>query len=124
MTQLIIEGNYMPEINKNNYSSAPAQLGTQVEMVSGRMVTELRGTVQTISASYSYIPPELCRPIMSILRSGKPFRVTYLPDDSDDMRTGEFLVTGLTDPTFSFSAGGKAFWTGLAFTLREVAPHD
>lgn len=124
MTQLIIDGNYMPEVNKNNYRSAPAQLGKQVEMVSGRMVTEVRGTVQTISASYSYIQPELCRPVMRILRSGKSFQVTYLPDDSDEMRTGEFLVTSLTDPTFAFSAGGKAYWTGLAFTLREVAPHD
>jgi len=124
MTQLIIDGNYMPEVSKNNYQCFPAQLGTQVEMVSGRLVTELRGNVQMITTAYSYITPELCRAVMAVLRSGKSFPVTYLPDDSDTMKTGRFVTQNLTSPSFAFSAGGTAYWTGLAFTLREVSPHD
>ena len=50
-------------------------------------------------------------------------QVAYLPDDGTELVTGTFLVTSITDPTFSFSAGGVPYWTGLAFTLREVKPH-
>ena len=124
MVQLIIDGNYMPEIDKNRYICAPKLLTEQIQMISGRVVQEVRGTVQTISAQYNYIDTALLRGVMAVLRSGKPFPVTYLPDDSDTMQAGEFIVESMTNPTFSFSAGGVPYWTGLAFTLREVAPHD
>ena len=124
MVQLIIDGNYMPEIDKNRYICAPKLLTEQIQMISGRVVQEVRGTVQTISAQYNYIDTALLRGVMAVLRSGKPFLVTYLPDDSDTMQAGEFIVESMTNPTFSFSAGGVPYWTGLAFTLREVAPHD
>lgn len=124
MVQLIIDGNYMPEIDKNRFSCAPKLLTEQLQMISGRVVQEVRGTVQTISAQYNYIDTTLLRSVMAVLRSGKPFPVTYLPDDSDTMAVGEFLVESMTNPTFSFSAGGVPYWTGLAFTLREVSPHD
>lgn len=124
MVQLIIDGNYMPEIDKNRYICAPKLLTEQLQMISGRIVQEVRGTVQTISAQYNYIDTTLLRGVMAVLRSGKPFPVTYLPDDSDTMKVGEFIVESMTNPTFSFSAGGAPYWAGLAFTLREVSPHD
>lgn len=123
MVQLIIDGNEMPEINKNRYQSSEVLLSERLTMISGRTVLEVRGKVQSIQASYSYIDTDLLRKVMTVFRSGKPFPVTYLPDDSDQLRTGEFLVESLTDPSFSFSRDGSAFWTGLAFRLREVAPH-
>ena len=124
MVQLIIDGNYMPEIDKNRYICAPKLLTEQLQMISGRIVQKVRGTVQTISAQYNYIDTTLLRGVMAVLRSGKPFPVTYLPDDSDTMKVGEFIVESMTNPTFSFSAGGVPYWAGLAFTLREVSPHD
>ena len=123
MTQLIISGNYMPEIEKNRYSCSMDLLGDTVTMISGRIVREIRGSVCRISASYQYIDTNLLRNVLGVFRSGKSFVVTYLPDDSDEMQTGMFMVETLTNPTFSFSAAGAAYWTGLAFTLREVTPH-
>lgn len=123
MVQLIIGGNEMPEINKNRYQSSEVLLSERLPMISGRTVLEVRGKVQSIQASYNYIDTELLRRVMTVLRSGRPFQVTYLPDDSNQMRTSEFLVESLTSPTFSFAKNGEGVWTGLAFRLREVAPH-
>ena len=123
MVQLIIDGNVMPELTKNRYQCSEMLLSEKLTMISGRTVLEVRGKVQSIQASYSYIDTELLRNVMAAFRSGKPFSVSYLPDDSNQLRTSEFLVESMTDPTFSFSRDGTPFWTGLAFRLREVAPH-
>lgn len=123
MIQLIIDGITLPEISKNRYSSAPKKLGQSIEMISGRLIQEVRGYVQVIQAQYSYIDKDLWVNLAPVLRSKKSFPVVYLPDDAAEMKTGTFVVTSLTDPTFSFSADGVAYWTGLGFTLREVKPH-
>ena len=123
MIQLIIDGITLPEVSQNRYSSAPKKLGQNVEMISGRLVQEVRGYVQVIRAQYSYIDKDLWTSLSQVLRSKESFPVVYLPDDGAEMKTGTFVVTSLTDPTFSFSAGGVPYWTGLAFTLREVKPH-
>lgn len=123
MTQLIIDGIILPEVSKNKYRCAPQELSQNIEMISGRMVKEVRGSVQVIQAQYSYIDKDLWSQLSKVLRSKKSFPVVYLPDDAPEMQTGNFLVTSITDPTFSFSANGVPYWTGLSFTLREVKPH-
>lgn len=123
MIQLIIEDIAMPEVSKNRYRCAPQELSQSIEMISGRMVKEVRGYVQVIQAQYSYIDKTTWERLAPVLRSKKSFTVAYLPDDGTDLVTGTFLVTSITDPTFSFSANGIPYWTGLAFSLREVKPH-
>lgn len=123
MTQLIIAGLVLPQTSRDKYSCYEEDLGSQVEMVSGRMVTELRSKVQIINWSYDYLGDELCRPLLNILRSGRSFQVSYLPDTSNELQTSVFLKTSLTNPTFAFARDGKAYWHNIAFTLREVSPH-
>lgn len=123
MTQLIINGLILPQTSRDKYSCYEEDLGSQLEMISGRMVTELRGKVQIVTWSYDYLGDALCRPLLATLRSGRSFPVSYLPDSSDNLVSGQFLKTSLTNPTFAFSRGGKAFWHNIAFTLREVSPH-
>lgn len=125
MTQLILNGQVaLPYASGDKYKCYPATLSQQVEMISGRMVEEVRGHVQKIEYSYDYMGNELLRAVLGILRSGTSFPVAYLPDEGDQLVTGIFLLESLTQPSFAFSRGGVPYWHGLAFTLREVQPHD
>ena len=52
MTQLILNGGIaLPETSKDKYRCYPSILNQQVEMISGRLVEEVRGTVQMIEYS-------------------------------------------------------------------------
>ena len=123
-TQLIIDGIYLPYTSGDKYQCWPEELGTQVEMISGRVVTEVRGHVQKIRYEYDYMGNALWRQLAKVLRSGGAFPVSYLPDDGDEMVTGSFICEKLTNPTFAFARNGQALWHNIAFTLREAEPHD
>lgn len=122
MTQLILNGTYLPQTSNDKYSSRPEQLGEQIEMISGRMVTEIRGVVQVISYSYDKMPDATYRALLEALRSQAAIDVVYLPDDSDSMRTGKFICTEFPTPTFAFAKGDKAVWHNVALKLRQVKP--
>ncbi|MBU5627703.1 hypothetical protein KQI82_12365 [Oscillibacter sp. MSJ-2] len=124
MTQLICGGVRLPQTSHDNYKCYPSQLGKQIEMISGRIVTEVRGTVQIIEYSYDKMPDEIYTALLAVLRSKQAFPVVYLPDDSDVMMSSQFICTAFPTPTFAFDVSGKAVWHNTAFTLREVAPHD
>ena len=123
MTQLIVGGVYLPETSHDKYQCYPEELSVSLDMISGRRVKEIRGIVQKISYSYDYMGNDLWRQLAAILRSGNTIPVTYLPDNSDAMATGTFLVDSSTQPVFAFSKDGVGFWHNVAFTLREVKPH-
>ena len=55
MTQLIINGIYLPETSRDKYQCYPEELSVNVAMISGRTVREVRGHVQMISWSYDYM---------------------------------------------------------------------
>ena len=58
MTQLILNSRedpvILPEASRERYSAAPVPLSEEVEMISGRLVRELRGSVWNISYQYGY----------------------------------------------------------------------
>lgn len=122
MVQLILNGIYLPQ--SKAYNAYPEQLSQQVDMISGRRVLEQRGEVWKIDYFYDYMGNDLARSVLAQLRSGGALSATFLPVDSDEMITSEFLVESLTTPTFAFARSGVALWHNLSFTLREVRPHD
>lgn len=124
MTQLIINGLHLPKTSGDKYKCYPTKLAEQLEMISGRVVTEIRGTVQVIEYAYDYMPDAQYKALLTALRSNPPLTVTYLPDDSNDMRTSDFIVTSYPTPTFAFAKGDKPYWHGISFSMREVKPHD
>lgn len=124
MTQLIINGILLPETSRDKYQCYPGELSVNVEMISGRTVREVRGHVQYIVWSYDYMGNELWRQLAQVLRSNTSITVAYLPDDGDELVSGEFLVESITQPTFAFSKRGIGLWHNVGFTLREVRPHD
>lgn len=124
MTQLIIGGVALPKTSNDKYRCYPQQLAEQVEMISGRMVTELRGPVQVIEYGYDYMQPETYTALLSALRAAPPIRVTYLPDDGGAMITSDFVCTKAPMPTFAFAMDDKPYWHDVSFVLREIKPHD
>lgn len=124
MTQLIINGLYLPETSHDKYQCPEVLLAEQVEMISGRMVQEVRGgKVYRPSYQYDYLTDSVWRALKETLVSGKSFPAVVLPDHSDSMVSGTYLVESFTPPTFAFSKSGKAYWHNIAFVLREVNPH-
>lgn len=124
MTQLIINGIVLPETSGGKYKCYEGTLSDQIEMISGRVVTEVRGHVQFIEYSYDYMGNELVRQLLSALRAGTALTVKYLPDSGDGMKTSTFICKDLTPPVFAFSRSGKPYWHDISFALREVRPHD
>lgn len=114
----------VPYTSLDKYQCYPEEIGSQVEMISGRMVMESRGHVQMIKYSYDCMPDNLWRRIAALLRSGRAFTVSYLPDDGNQMITSQFICTDLTPPKFAFVLDGVPYWHNIEFTLREVSPHD
>ena len=125
MNQLILNGSIvLPEVGRDRYKCYPADLSRQIEMISGRMVEEVRGQVQMIEYAYDYMGNDLMRRVLAVLRSRTSFPVAYLPDDGDSLVNGIFLCTSLTQPTMAFSIRDVPYWHNFAFTLREVKPHN
>lgn len=122
-TQLILNGIALPYVSRDRYSAHPVTLSRQVEMISGRVVEEQRGKVWQISYGADYIGDALCRQALAVLRGG-PFTAAFLPDDGDELISATVRVESLTDPTFAFTSHGVPRWHNIAFTLREVRPHD
>lgn len=124
MTQLIIDGVALPEVSRDKYSCYEDLLTKSVEMISGRTVQEIRGKVWVATYAYDYMGNNLCRQVLAVLRSGKSFTAQVLPDTGDSLITITAICTDLTPPTFAFSRDGVGLWHNLAFSIREVSPHD
>ena len=120
---LIINGIYCPEPDFDGYRAWEDKLREQVTMISGRIVEEVRGKVWRVEYTSGRMSDALTRQLLTALRAKGSKPVTFLPDDSDDMKASTFLVESLTPPTLAFFDGTEPVWTGLAFTLREVKPH-
>lgn len=123
MVQLIVGGVVLPQTSNDKYQCYPDILASQVDMISGRRVQEVRGIVQRISYSYDTLEASVWAALSNVLRSGNPISVSYLRDDSDTMVNSTFLVESMNNPTFGFAWNGSAVWHDISFTLREVRPH-
>ena len=115
----------MPEVKNGAFSCYPDMLRQNIEMISGRIVTEIRGTVYRVTADYSdyYFTNDFWVPLSAILRSGASFSCEVLPDDAAATVTTTMMVESITPPSFQFGRNGTPYWTGLKFNLREVSPH-
>ncbi len=124
MTQIILSGISLPESSGDRYSCWEEDLTVQVEMITGRVVQESRGTIWRAKWSYDYLDNETTRRILAALHSSGPIQASVLPNGRTELVPGRFFVESITPPAFLFSEDGIPCWHGLGFTLREVEPHD
>ena len=130
MTQLILdttENNFvLPETMRGAYNIREVDLGTNIEMISGRTVKEIRGRAWEISYQYGYFADMDKDVFIAACKKGvgTPISCSFLVPESNSVLTSEFWVTSFTCPKFMWSSEGKALWGDYTVTLREVRPHD
>ena len=123
MQQIILDGVYLPQRSNGNYACWEDLLGVEVTMISGRVVRELRGKVWRARCTYDVLDDATYKAVLAVLRSGKAFPASVLPDNGGEMVSSTFMVERMTPAAFGFSTGGRAIWRGLSFQIREVEPH-
>ena len=127
MTQLIIDGVVLPESIKGGYTATLQPLSVDVEMVTGRVVRELRGNVWVITYQYGFFSDTMKNSEMPAVEKGKrhPNRCgIQTPTSTEALTYSDFLVTDFTYPKFMWSADGKPLWADFSMELREVRPSD
>lgn len=135
MTQLIIDttGNaiVLPESKKGGYQCYREDLGDEVEMISGRIVREVRGSVWHVSYQYGYFDTETMQKLLTSCEKGRRQAITcsFLQQGSGDALTSsQFFVTDYKRPVFQWSRNedGEAvpMWADFTVELREVRPSD
>lgn len=131
MTQLILDATEynvtLPESRKGGYTIESQPLSVDVEMVSGRMVRELRGNVWVIKYQYGYFDDVMKNKVLAACEKGKrtPILCGFLPQESQaELTYSDFIVMSLTRPKFMWSTSGNPLWGDFQVELREVKPHD
>lgn len=139
MTQLILDTEgyniSLPESQRGGYTVELRPLSVDVEMVTGRMVRELRGNIWYIAYQYGFFTDAEKNKLISTCRKGQrqSVRCGFLPPDSvEALAYSDFLVTSFTYPKFMWSrmagSGGNTspvpVWGDFALELREVRPSD
>lgn len=120
----------LPESRNGGYRAELTPLSVDVEMISGRLTREKRGSVWMIEYKYDYFKEEMKRQVIAACRKGQgqPIPCAFLePDGGTAMRQGRFWVTGFQHPKFMWGKPGKngistPLWGGFKVTLREVKP--
>lgn len=120
----IVLGNELPMPNAgfDKYKCWEEMLSVQVDMISGRRVSERRGKVWRASYQADYIDSDTLKAALAMLHSGAPIVCTVLTPQGGTV-TSSFLVDSITRPTLMGFDGAEPIWRGLAFELREETPH-
>ena len=139
MTQLILDTNgtpvYLPESRKGGYTAEKRPLSVDVEMVTGRMVRELRGSVWVITYQYGYFTDEEKNKVIAACQKGQQQNIQcafLAPTSGGALSYSSFLVTSFTYPKFMWSkrtsmeedAEIVPMWGDFSMELREVKPSD
>lgn len=123
------ENMVLPESRKGGYSAVRKPLSVSVEMISGRMVKEVRGSVWTISYQYGLMNDEDKNRFIGICEKGtvSPIGCEFLMPNGET-KSSMFFVTGWKPPTFYWSrdvdGNPVAMWGNYSISLREVKPSD
>lgn len=139
MTQLILDTDgynlSLPESKRGGYSVERRPLSVDVEMVTGRMVRELRGNVWYVSYQYGFFSDSEKNDLIAVCRKGQgqSIRCGFLPPESSEALTySDFLVVSFSYPKFMWSRmtgegeniTSVPMWGDFSLELREVRPSD
>lgn len=95
-------------------SLAPKEECRELQMASGRMVKEVIGVRQTITASWDWVPAETIARLCALLNRGGYFRVEYPAPEGDRAE-----LCGITPPAprvFRYK-DGVARWHDITLTM-------
>lgn len=137
MTQLILDTESLavtlPESTKNRYWAERVPGATEVEMISRRLVKELRGEIWKVTYQYEYLTEELKNRVIQAVRKGQrqPITCAFLPPESaGELIYSRFWVTEFTYPHYMWAKKSPGngepvpLWADFSLVLREVKPSD
>lgn len=137
MIQLILDTEgynvSLPESKNGGYQAERQALSVEVEMVTGRIVRELRGNVWVVLYQYGYFDDETKNLVLAACEKGRkqPIRCGFLPQESSGaLNYADFFVTSFSRPKFLWSSKETAdhlpvpIWGDFSLELREVRPSD
>lgn len=137
MTQLILDTEglavVLPESTKKRYWAERVPGATEVEMISRRLVKELRGEIWQISYQYEYFSEDLKNRVIQAVRKGQrePITCAFLPPESaGELIYSRFWVESFKYPVYMWgkrlpgNGGIVPLWADFSLVLREVKPSD
>lgn len=140
MVQLILDTDgyniTLPESKKGGYTAVRVPLSVDVEMISGRLVRELRGEAWEVSYQYGFFTDAEKNALIAACEKGRRQAITcgFLPPESSEALTySAFFITDFTYPKFMWSSVRTSengenvsvpLWADFSLTLREVKPSD
>ena len=136
MTQLILDADgynlVLPESRKGGYTPVFSPLSVDVEMITGRLVRELRGNVWKIDYQYGYFTEDMKNLVIAACEKGKrePITCGFLPPTSTSaLNYSRFWVMDFSYPKFYWSRPKPdgtiiPLWGDFNLSLREVKPGD
>lgn len=132
MTQLILDVDgaaiVLPESIKGGYTAVKEPLADTVEMISGRIVREVRGNRWVVSYQYGYFDENTMRQILTVCDKGirQAIKCSFLPQESTDgtLTTLDFFVASYNRPRFMWSDNLTPLWADFSVNLRAVNPVD
>lgn len=131
MTQLILDMDNsnisLPESRDGGYIINEEPLTEDVEMISGRIVKEVRGLVWVIEYSLDFFDGD-DMDMETVIRTCKrglthSFECAFLAPETNTLSVSTFFVSEFERPQFFWSVNGEPIWRGLKFSLREVRAH-
>lgn len=107
----------LPRTKKITYTEEPVVYET--EMASGKIVQDIMGVRPVFSAQFNYVPASTLQEIVTLLRAGGFFTVTY-PSPTGEM-TSKFKITeDAGQKVFKF-VDGQPMWYGMTLTFTAQA---
>lgn len=101
-------------------------LSSEVEMISGRKVREIRGYSWYISYQYGIFDDNTYIDLIKICEKGmrEPINCTFLIQENDKLINQKFWVETYERPRFMFSREGKAVWLNFSVQLIGANIYD
>ena len=130
ITQLVLDVDgvnlSLPESRNGGNNVSREMQAVSVEMISGRVVRELRGSVVRVSYQYGYFNDEMKTKFLYACEKGRgtPITCGVLFPDRAELSYSKYWVTGIGYPKFMWSREGEPLWADFRVELQEVEPSD
>ena len=103
----------MPKIR--DISVGGEEVATTTTMASGRTVKDIVGFRRTITAKWDYVPATTITSLLSMLRGGGFYTVSYY-DPEDGETSGTFEIDTPTMEVFAYR-GGAPIWHNVTLSM-------
>lgn len=117
MTQITISDGVttvtMPKIKKITVGGS--EVAKEITMASGKMVKDVIGHRTVIDAEWDYVPAATITALVTMLRAGGYFTVSY-PDPDGTYKSGFFSINYPKNKIFKF-VDGIPMWHGVSLTM-------